>query len=68
MHNYHFIKFDIIHEKTSKIRQNKAFSLHAYFREKECILIEAHSIQILGAEGARYELPNYIHNIYLVYT
>jgi hypothetical protein len=54
MHKYHFIKFDIIHEKTSKIRQNKAFSLHADLDEKQFILTEARSIQILvGAEGTK---------------
>lgn len=54
MHSANLLKFNIIHEKTSKLRKYKAFSLHAYLREKECILPEAHSIQIIvSAERTR---------------
>ena len=48
MHSEPLLIFDIIHEKPSKLRQNKALSLQAYLREKECILTESHSIQILS--------------------
>ena len=37
MHSVTLLKFDIINNETSKIRQNKTFLLHVYLRGKECI-------------------------------
>ena len=46
MHSVTQLKFENIHNETSKIRHINAFSLHDYLREKESMMTEATILSI----------------------